>query len=241
MAWSIIATDLDAAQQTASIVLQLSGEARNMARHLSYNDLTNGALINGNHVGPVAYLLHHLAINFSPLGEEAQLAAIAELHRFDRKPGESIDGLLSRFLTPRYRASQEGQGMPMSWQGYAWILLGACGANDNQFLQLLMPFQGRLLATEQEFGALQLSLRRMGHIAERSRMNIARQLRTQPSRGVFYQGDGQTNANVQNEPWQQGQDPWSGATSSGAWVAAPTPSTDPWNRPLAMASRRLLH
>ena len=106
LAWSIIATDLDAAQQTASIILQLGGEARNMARHLSYNDLTNGGLIQGNHVDPVTYLLHHLAVNFAPLGEEAQLAAIAELHRFARKPGESRDSLPSRFLTLRYCAAQ---------------------------------------------------------------------------------------------------------------------------------------
>ena len=106
----------------------------------------------------------------------------------------------------------------MSWQGYSWILLKACGATDNQLLQLLMPFQGRFPATEQEFGALQLALRRMGHILERSSMNIATQLRTQPSRGVFYQqGDGQEGVEAQEVPWHQGPDPWSGA------------STDPWD------------
>ena len=54
----------------------------------------------------------------------------------------------------------------MSWEMYAWLLLRACGVNQNQLLSILQPMQGRFPNTEQEFNVMELTLRRIGHILE---------------------------------------------------------------------------
>jgi len=67
--------------------------------------------------------------------------------------------------------------MTMSIEGLSWLLLRACHVNDQQLLQLLADFRGRFPTNEVEMRTLQTSLRRMGHILERSTNNIASQLR----------------------------------------------------------------
>ena len=84
---------------------------------------------------------------------------------------------MSRFMTLRYRAQEGGVGVVMSWEGYSWLLLNACGVSSNQLLQLLQPFQQKLPTNEAEFNALKLALRRMAHIIEGATHNIASQLR----------------------------------------------------------------
>ena len=237
LAWSILSTDMDAAQQTAAIVLQLGGAARDLARHLSYQDLTTGGMVDGIMVDPVSYLLHHLATHFAPLGEEARLSAVSELMQFSRRQGESIDGLLSRFLTLRYRATQGGNNMAMSWEGYSWLLLRACGVNQHQLLNILQPLQGRFPANEQEFTAMQLTLRRMGHILESAPHNVAAQLRTAPRGQTFFMDHASEPQAAPEDPWMQpGQDPWAGSAPAAeqqwgeaAPAASPTyyaPATD---------------
>ena len=68
LSWSILATDMDAAQQTAAIILQLGGAARELARSMSYHDITQGGLINGTQVDPVTYLLTHFGPPVCPVG-----------------------------------------------------------------------------------------------------------------------------------------------------------------------------
>ena len=113
----------------------------------------------------------------------------------------------------------------MSWEGYAWLLLRACGVNQHQLLSALQPYQGRFPNTEDEFNSMQLTLRRMGHILEQTPHNIASQLRTAPNRAFMAQ---QTSG--AQEPWQAGQqdpwqdpasDPWQPAGSQGHAPAAP--------------------
>ena len=142
---------MDAAQKTAAIILQLGGAARELARSMSYHDITQGGLINGTQVDPVTYLLTHLAHQLAPLGEEARLRAMGELMNFHRNPSEQIDGMLSRFMTLRYRAAQlAGQGMVMSWEGYAWLLLRACGVTQHQLINVLQPYQGGVSPTRKQ-------------------------------------------------------------------------------------------
>ena len=203
LAWSIVVTDMDAAQQTAAIILQLGGAARELARGMSYQDITQGGMINGQPVDPVTFLLTHLAQQFAPLGEEARLRAISELMQFHRNPGEQIDSMLSRFMTLRFRAGQGGQGMAMSWEGYSWLLLKACGVSHHQLLNVLQPYQGRFPGTEAEFNAMQLTLRRMGHILEQAPGNVASHLRSASSRAYMVDTAGDAGAN----PWQE-PDPW---------------------------------
>ena len=92
----------------------------------------------------------------------------------------------------------------MSPEGLAWLLLKACGVNHNQLLSILQPFQGRFPNTEAELNAMQMTLRRMGHILESAPGNIAAQLRTPGQRTdsrFFF-------ANPDDGWGQQNQDPW---------------------------------
>ena len=241
LAWSILVTDMDAAQQTAAIILQLGGAARELARSTSYQDITQGGMINGQPVDPVTFLLTQLAQQFAPLGEEARLRAISELMQFHRNPNEQIDSMLSRFMTLRYRAAQGGQGMAMSWEGYSWLLLKACGVSHHQLLNVLQPYQGRFPSTEAEFSAMQLTLRRMGHILEQAPHNVATQLRSAPSRAFMASAASGAGSSAWHEPdpWQD-HDPWQpgystawspGAASSSHAAAAPAEQYDAYYIP----------
>ena len=226
LCWCILANDMDEAQQAAAIVQQLQGSARELARNMTFTDITTGGLVNGVQTGPVTFLLSHLAQHFAPLGEESRLTALSELMNFHRIGGESIDALQARFRTLRFRAQQGGQGLTMSWEGYAWQLLKACRVNHQQLLNILQPYQGRFPSSEPEFDSMQLTLRRMGHILENAHGNIAAQLRSSPSN--FFTNDEQ-NAQPQ-DPWSSGPDPWSNAdNTAGQYATTPQEQpTDPW-------------
>ena len=57
LVWSILATDLEPAQQNAAIITQLGGAARDLVRSLTYEEITQGGTLNGQHQDPVTYLL----------------------------------------------------------------------------------------------------------------------------------------------------------------------------------------
>ena len=77
-------------------------------------------------VDPVSFLLTNLAQAHAPFGEESRLRVTTELFGFSRRQGEQIDALISRFMVLRFRAREHG-GQGMTWEGYAWLLLKACG------------------------------------------------------------------------------------------------------------------
>ena len=93
-------------------------------------------------------------------------------------------------------------------------MLRACGPNSLQLITILHPLQGRFPTTEQEFDAMALVLRCMGHILEGTYDNVASQLRAAPTRTFF--GVEQPAAPVDStDPWGGGNDPWSqGAAAS---------------------------
>ena len=227
LAWSILATDMDVPQQAAAIITQLQGSARDLVRNLSYEEITNGGMRDGQHQDPVTFLLGHLASHFSPLGEENRLEAMQELLSFNRQPGENIDGLLSRFLVLRHRAATNGTNLLMNWEGYSYLLLRACGCNEQQLISILQPLQQRFPNTEEEFNAVQLTLRRMGHILEGHPGNIASRLRGANARRLFAgpvmtQDDDQAAEHTSGtaiDPWHTGSDPWQPAQDQ--WQAAP--------------------
>ena len=106
--------------------------------------------------------------------------AVTELMSVHRQNNEAIDALMARFMPLRFRAQQGGGGV-MSWAMHSWLLLRACGCNQSQLLTILQPTMGRFPNTEEEFNAMQISLRRMGHILEGAPLNLASQLRTPPA------------------------------------------------------------
>ena len=111
---SILATDMDSAQQRAAIILHLGGAARELTRSVSYDEMTRGGIVNGQQSDAVSYLLSNLAAQFGPLGEESRLRATRGLFEFTHRRNESIDALLSRFLALRFRA-RRNEGAAMSF------------------------------------------------------------------------------------------------------------------------------
>ena len=238
LAWSMLASDMEPHQQAAAILLRLGGPARDLLRNMSGDEMRNGAMVQGQHLDPVTLIITTLATNFAPMGEESRLEAIRELFQFCRQSGESIDALCTRFQSIRHRASMGGTGAQMSWECYSWLLLQACGVDQQQLVQVLHPYQGRFPNTEPEFNAMQLTLRRMGHILENRPNNIASQLRGGRSRdhrdhrrSTFTGMEiGSTRDNPtwraeeivedNGDPWHTtGSDPW--AASSAAASAFP--------------------
>ena len=129
-------------------------------------------MLNGVQVDPVTWLINGLHQRFGALDEETRMRAMQEMLTFRRRPGERINDLLTRFDMVRQRGQAEGR-LLISVEGYAQILLNACGVNDAQLMQLLAPLQGRLPTDDLQFTQMTHYLRRMGHILEHSPGNIA--------------------------------------------------------------------
>ena len=102
--WTLL-TDLQPHQQAAAIIMRLQGTAREFARMIQPQEIMHGGIQNGVHVDPVTYILAGLHARFSPLEEESRLSAMTEMMAFARKPGESINAVLSRYEIVRHRAS----------------------------------------------------------------------------------------------------------------------------------------
>ena len=59
-------------------------EAAQLALKLSYNDTTQGGMVNGSQLDPVTFLLAQLAAHAAPLGEETRLQIVGELINLHR-------------------------------------------------------------------------------------------------------------------------------------------------------------
>ena len=165
-------TDLAPYQQVASVILRLSGAAKELARTLTPNEIMNGGISpTGVQLDPLSYLVVGLHARFAPLGEETRLQAMTDLLSFGRRGGEGINQVLTRYEIVRQRARTEGLFV-MSTEGCALQLLRACGVSTNQMMQLLQPFNTNLPANEQQLSALFAAMRRMGHITENTPGNI---------------------------------------------------------------------
>ena len=71
--WSVANSDIDASRQAALLLQQLRGGARELTRDLPIEVITNGALLNGQQVDPVTYIMNVLAERFGQLGEELRI------------------------------------------------------------------------------------------------------------------------------------------------------------------------
>ena len=188
-------------QQAVAVILRLGGQARELARELTPEQVLHGGDVDGVHRDPLGFLMHHLSARFSPLGEEVALRSISDLTGFTRMPNERVDELISRFDTTHHRANAQGN-FQMSISGLAMKLLQACGVNHEQLLQVLSPIQGRLPQNEDELRQMQSYLRRMGHILEAFPNNVAHSLgQRQPHQPTFFGSSG-------GQPVTQDQSTW---------------------------------
>ena len=222
--WSI-ASDLEPSRKAASVMLQLRGAAKEVARQIPPQAIVQGGIINSTPVDPLTFLMHSLQERFGNLGEEVRIQAVTELMGFSRKGQESIDALLVRFDSVRARSAEQG-GAIISIQGVSWLLLRSIGITDNQLIQLLAPFGGLFPPTEAELTQLKISLRRMGHILERAPGNLRESLR--PA------GHSQS-AFLMSDPSSEHQ--WAGENSESTWQDlhghGSIQSLDDWYQPAA--------
>ncbi len=151
-------SDMQPHQQCASIIQRLGGEARELARLMTPQELMNGGQLNGNAVDPVTLLFHALQTRFGPLEEETRMTAVNNLLNFTRRGNERINELLTRFETTRVRAVNEGN-FTMSVEGFTMILFRAVGLNEDQVLQVLSPLGGDFPQTDEQFHQIRPSLR----------------------------------------------------------------------------------
>ena len=171
MMWSL-ATNLRPHQQAAAVVLRLGGTARDVVRELTPIELTQGGIVNGVQLDPLAYLMHGLQTRYAPLSEETALRAVSELTAFTRRGSETTDALLSRFHTTVHLARSRGQ-LTIPPLALSWILIRAVGVSHMQMTHLLAPLRGRLPESEEQLNELVHYIRRMGHILEHRPGNIA--------------------------------------------------------------------
>ena len=71
-----MSTDIAPHQQAAIIILNLSGEARALARQIPTNELANGGMYEGRMLDPVTYLFKQLQKRFGMLTVEKRMIAV---------------------------------------------------------------------------------------------------------------------------------------------------------------------
>jgi len=215
MLWCMV-TDAPGYAQAAAVVLRLSGLARELARSIPEDQITQGSHQDyGDGQGaiwrsPVEILLRGLGKRFAPLDYEQSLKYAVELMNFQRQPGESVDSVTARFDLVRYRAASDG--FTMGTAGLAWTLLRALNIPPALWQQFLQPFNGNLPVNDTEMSRLIGNVRRQGHLYEQG--GIA-QLGHSSSRSSH--GPGGQHFLTSSTPSPQG-DLWAGwATASAPW------------------------
>jgi hypothetical protein len=204
--------------------------------------VTNGAVLNGNQVDGVTYILHRLGERFGQLGEEQRLKAMRDFMDFDRKPYETIDELLTRFEVLRNR-SREVADFEMNFEGISFMLLRSCRVSDQQFIMLTQPTNGRLPNDELQYRNLFAALRRLGHVVENFHDNIAQGIRNPQAKGRgkgdragTYLGNalqdsqsGYTDESAYPQ-WNLGDDSWTDNTwhDNRGWHDDQSSHSDPW-------------
>ena len=81
------------------------------------------------------------------LNEEKTILPRQVFFAFRPTPGETPDGIITRFELVRLTAIRE-VGLQMSWIGYAWLLLHNLGAPKPAWPNLLIPLNGSLPTDE---------------------------------------------------------------------------------------------
>jgi len=159
------ATDLEPERQGPAVALVVTGAARDLVRELAPQELRDGIWEQGVHVPGLMLLCRTLARHYAPHETEVQTRAMAEMMGFARLPNESIDGSLARFEVLRHRAVARG-GFAMGAPSLAYLLLNGLRLRSEQWERVLLPLDGQLPMTEQQFNQLLDRLRRVGRMAE---------------------------------------------------------------------------
>ena len=102
----VMLTDLAPSQQCAAIIMRLGGQARELARMVSPQEIMSGRWHDGVLLDPVTYLLGAPQLWFACLEEEMRLQSMTEMLACARRSGENINALLARYEVVRQRAAK---------------------------------------------------------------------------------------------------------------------------------------
>lgn len=180
-----MATDVPPERHCATIVLRLTGAAKDLAEELTPANLQNGGLIPavdnmGNvtqeQVNAVTYLMHQLQTRFGPLDEETRLKAVHEWNTFRRRPNESISATLTRFEQTQMRAEHDA-GIVQPYETTSYKLLQTLGFNDKEIIEYIKPFGYKMPNTREEYSSMCLDIRRQLRLIEHHPGNIGSYLR----------------------------------------------------------------
>ena len=180
--WSIANGDIEPHRQAALLLQQLRGGARELTRDIGTDIILDGTVYNGQQVHGWTFILSLLIERYGPIGEEQRLKVAKELMDFDRRPHEKIDDLVTRFDLVRTRAREVGN-FQMSIDLLSYMLLRSARVTEQQFIQLTQPTDGRLPTTDAEYRNMIAALRRLGHILEHKKDNIATGIRPTKGKG----------------------------------------------------------
>jgi len=175
--WSV-ATDTPEAKQAPAAALRLTGAAKLIIREMPTDLLTDGEFIFDPNTGIPAMdaagnpmrrtglevLIRQLERRYGALDQETQIFHISELLCFARQPNESTDQMLARYDVLSFRAQGVGVVFPPIVK--AWCILTLLRIPKPQWTQLLIPTQGMLPTTPQEYQNFIGYLRRNQHIFE---------------------------------------------------------------------------
>ena len=180
----IMATNVPQERHCATLILSLSGAARDLAEELGPEFIANGGPIpkvdqNGNvvmtQVNAVTYLMHHLQLRFGPLDEETRMKAVHEWNNFKRRPGEGISALLNRFEQTQRRAEHDA-GIVQPYETTAYKLLQVLGFTDLQMVECLKPYGYKTPNTREQYVQMCQDLRRHLRLLEHHPGNIGQYL-----------------------------------------------------------------
>eukprot|EP00959_Pyramimonas_sp_CCMP1952_P090554 1895655-Pyramimonas_sp.AAC.1 len=70
---------MDSAQHCVAVILNIGGAARALTRSMSFAEMTEGGIANGQPDDAVTYLIANLATHLGPLGDGSRLSATLDL------------------------------------------------------------------------------------------------------------------------------------------------------------------
>eukprot|EP00971_Amphidinium_carterae_P328633 6460615-Amphidinium_carterae.1 len=148
----LLGTELVPTKQGGAIALQLSGEAREIARNIDKGRLRDGIAEADGAVRMTGaqYLIAELERKLGPQQQSKAIESLQSYFSFQKKRGELVDFVLSRFATVYNRASAEG-GLTISQAGRAYKLMEVLGLQSHELLVFLGPFDGALPDTDDRY------------------------------------------------------------------------------------------
>ena len=185
--WSA-SSELDEHRKGPTALLRITGAARTILREMPIQLLQNGQQIVDDYgqqqrITGLECLLRALERRYGALAEEVQIHAISELMNFQRYSGETTDECLARFDVLLHRGNDVA-GVVFAPPIRAWLTLTHLRIPRPAWTYLLVPTEGRLPTTEQEFTDFRQYVRRNGHLHDTFRGDSQKSI-AQP----FFVGD----------------------------------------------------